>query len=71
MWDPAIEKEGGFLSYWLIAANSDPTSWKYGVYALKSRLRESRLHSPCTVSAVVLLRSIEMGQIAQHSCKAH
>jgi hypothetical protein len=30
MWDPAIEK-GVFLSYWLNAANSDPTSWKCGV----------------------------------------
>jgi hypothetical protein len=30
MWGPAGEK-GVFLSYWLNAAKSDPTSWKCGV----------------------------------------
>jgi hypothetical protein len=33
MWGPLpLEKGGGvFISYWLNAANSDPTSWKCGV----------------------------------------
>jgi hypothetical protein len=37
MWGPAGEKGGEFdppwvfLSYWLNAANSDPTSWTCGV----------------------------------------
>jgi hypothetical protein len=43
MWGPPLAK-GVFISYWLIAANSDPTSWKcrvvrgpHTVDVLKSR----------------------------------
>jgi hypothetical protein len=55
MWGPAIM----FLTYWLNAANSDPTSWKCLVVRGPHRCHKiPALVSPCSQGTKTVLESL-------------